>query len=180
MSRKVNVAVLMGCRTAEHELSLETGRVIANALNKDKYNVKPIVITKMGKWILPRGYMRQLESAEKPFKIADIQKPDIVPINAGTALDKAVEEKVDVIFIAMHGPLGEDGTVQGLLELADIPYTGSSVLASSLAMNKTMSRRLFQHGGLNVPRSLTFTVWDWDKGASAVISKVLGVSLPRE
>ena len=172
MSRKVNVAVLMGGRTAEHEVSLETGRVIANALNKGKYNVKPIVITKMGKWILPRGYMRQLESAEKSFKIADIQKPDIVPINAGTALDKAVEEKVDVVFIAMHGPLGEDGTVQGLLELADIPYTGSSVLASSLAMNKTMSRRLFQHGGLNVPRSLTFTVWDWNKGALDVISKV--------
>jgi len=172
MSRKINVAVLMGGRTAEHEVSLETGRVIVNALDKGEYNVKPVVITKTGKWLVSRGYIGQLEAAEKRFEIPDIQKPDIVPINAGTALDKAVEEKVDVVFVAMHGPLGEDGTVQGLLELADIPYTGSNVLASSLAMNKVISRRLFQHAGLNVPKSLVFTVWEWGKSASAVISKV--------
>jgi len=78
---------------------------------------------------------------------------------------------VDVVFIAMHGPLGEDGTVQGLLELADIPYTGSGVLASSAAMNKMISRQLFQHNGLNVPRSLVFTIWEWSKDPSAVTSK---------
>jgi len=172
MSRKINVAVLMGGRTAEHEISLETGRVIVNALDKSEYNVKPVVITKTGKWLIPRGYIGQLEGARKRFEIPDIQKPGIVPINAGTALDRAMEEKVDVVFIAMHGPLGEDGTVQGLLELADIPYTGSNVLASSLAMNKVVSRQLFQHGGLNVPRSLVFTVWEWSKSAPAVVSKV--------
>jgi D-alanine-D-alanine ligase len=172
MSRKINVAVLMGGRTAEHEVSLETGRVIANALDKSKYNVKPVIITKRGKWLVPGGYIGQLEGPEKRFEIADIRKPGIVPINAGTALDKAMEEKIDVVFVAMHGPLGEDGTVQGLLELAEIPYTGSNVLASSLAMSKVMSRRLFEHGGLNVPQSLVFTVWEWDKDASAVISKV--------
>ncbi len=146
--------------------------MIANALDKDKHNIKPIIITKTGKWLIPQGYIDQLESGEKRFEIADVQKPGIVPINAGTALDKAMEEKVDVVFVAMHGPLGEDGTVQGLLELADIPYTGSNVLASSLAMNKMMSRKLFQHDGLNVPRSLVFTVWEWSRSASAVVSKV--------
>jgi D-alanine-D-alanine ligase len=172
MSRKINVAVLMGGRTAEHEVSLKTGTVIANALDKGKYNVKPVIITKMGKWLIPGGYIGQLEGAEKRFEIGDVQKPGIVPINAGTALDKAVEEKVDVVFVAMHGPLGEDGTVQGLLELADIPYTGSGVLASSLAMNKMMSRKLFQYEGLNVPQSRVFTLWDWEKSASAIVSKV--------
>ena len=179
MVRKINVAVLMGGRTAEHEVSLETGKVIVNALDKSKYNVKPVVITKEGRWLLPGGYIRQLEAADKKFEAADIQKPDIVPISTGMALDRATEEKVDVIFIAMHGPMGEDGTVQGLLELADIPYTGSNVLSSSLAMNKAMSRRIFQHAGLNVPQSLVFTVWDWDKDASAVVSKVLAeIGLP--
>ena len=172
MACKINVAVLMGGRTAEHEVSLETGRVIVNALDKSKYNVKPIIITKKGQWLLPGGYIRQLEAAEKDFEAADIQKPDIVPLSTGMALDKVMEEKVDVVFIAMHGPMGEDGTVQGLLELADIPYTGSNVLASSLAMNKAMSRRIFQHAGLNVPQSLLFTVWDWGKDSSAVISRV--------
>lgn len=171
MSRKINVAVLMGGQTAEHEISLGTGRVIVNALDKSEYNVKPVVITKTGKWLVPRGYIHQIDGSEERFEIADIQRPGIVPTNAGTALDKAVEEKVDVVFIAMHGPLGEDGTVQGLLELADIPYTGSGVLASSVAMNKVISRQLFQHNGLNVPRSLVFTIWEWNKDPSAVVSK---------
>ena len=171
MSRKINVAVLMGGRTAEHEVSLETGRVIVNALDKGKYDVKPVVITKAGKWLARRGYIGQLGSSEKCFEMADIQNPGIAPVSAGIALDKAVEEEVDVVFIAMHGPLGEDGTVQGLLELADIPYTGSNVLASSLAMNKVMSRRLFEHGGLNVPKSLVFAEWEWDMDLSAIISK---------
>ena len=179
MARKINVAVLMGGRTAEHEVSLETGRVIVNALDKSKYNVKPIIITKKGQWLLPGGYIRQLDSGEKNFEAADIQKPDIVPLSTGMALDRATEEKVDVVFIAMHGPLGEDGTVQGLLELVDIPYTGSGVLASSLAMNKAMSRRIFQHAGLNVPQSLLFTIWDWNREPSAVISKVIAeIGLP--
>jgi len=172
MSRKINVAVLMGGRTAEHEVSLETGRVVVNALDKNKYNVKPIVITKAGKWLIPRGYIRQLESAEKDFAVEDVQKPDIVPLSTGMALDRTMEEKVDVVFIAMHGPMGEDGTVQGLLELVDIPYTGSNVLSSSIAMNKVTSRQLFQHNGLNIPRGTVVKVWEWEKGESAVISKV--------
>jgi len=169
MPCKINVAVLMGGRTAEHEVSLETGRVIVNALDKNEYNVKPVVITKTGKWMVSRGYIRQLEET---FEVADVKESDIAPLSTGTALDKAMEEKVDVVFIAMHGPLGEDGTVQGLLEMADIPYTGSGVLSSSLAMHKVKSRQLFQHNGLNVPQSLTFTVWEWDESPSDVISKV--------
>lgn len=172
MSRKINVAVLMGGRTAEHEVSLKTGQVIANALNKEEYNIKPIVITKTGRWLVPMGYLRQLENTETRFKIEDIKETDIVPLNTGMALDKTVEEKVDVVFIAMHGPMGEDGTVQGLLELADIPYTGSDVLSSSLAMHKMKSRQLFQHNGLSVPKSLIFTVWEWNENNSDIISKV--------
>jgi D-alanine-D-alanine ligase len=172
MSRKINVAVLMGGRTAEHEISLKTGRVIVNALDKNRYNVKPVIITKAGKWLVPIGYRRQLDDGSEDFDPSEIQKPGIVPINPGTALDKAVEEKIDVVFIAMHGPLGEDGTIQGLLELADIPYTGSNVLSSSLSMNKMMSRKLFQYEGLIVPKGLRFTVWDWDKDQSDVVSDV--------
>ena len=172
MSDKINVAVLMGGRTAEHEVSLSTGRVIVNALDKDEYNVKPIVITKAGKWLVPEGYMRHLESSRRDFEVADIQKPGIVPLSAGVALDRAVEEKVDVVFVAMHGPMGEDGTVQGLLELADIPYTGSDVLSSSLAMHKMKSRQLFHYNGLNVPQSFVSTMWEWNRSSSDVMSKV--------
>jgi D-alanine-D-alanine ligase len=176
MFQKINVAVLMGGRTAEHEVSLGTGRVIVNALDKSRYNVKPIIITKVGRWLIPKGYMGQLGDADKPLLAEDIQEysneTSITSISTGMALDKAVEEKVDVVFIAMHGPMGEDGTVQGLLELADIPYTGSNVLASSVAMNKVIARNLFQHGGLNVPKGLVFNIWDWNKDASGIMSRL--------
>ncbi len=170
MSKKINVAVLMGGRTAEHEVSLETGRVIVNALNKDKYNVKPVVITKSGKWLIPAGYIDKLESKTDIF---DPKNSNIMPLSTGYAIDKAFEEKIDVVFVAMHGPMGEDGTIQGLLELADIPYTGSNVLASSLAMHKMMSRKLFQSNGLNVPKSISFKEWEWKKDKSSVMSKVM-------
>ena len=172
MSDKINVAVLMGGRTAEHEVSLSTGRVIVNALDKSTYNVKPIVITKEGKWLIPGGYVSQLEGSEGDFQAADVQESGVIPLSAGMALDRAMEERIDVVFIAMHGPMGEDGTIQGLLELADIPYTGSGVLASSLAMHKMRSRQLFHYNGLNVPQSLVFTVWEWSKNPSDVASKV--------
>ncbi|HGE72033.1 TPA: D-alanine--D-alanine ligase [Candidatus Poribacteria bacterium] len=165
--RKINVAVLMGGRTAEHEVSLNTGKVIVNALNKNKYNVKPVVITKTGKWIIPKGYLTQSN-----FDQLDFGKSDIVPTTTGNALDKAIEEKIDVVFIAMHGPMGEDGTIQGLLEIADIPYTGSSVLSSSLAMNKVMSRRMFEYVGLKVPKGVDFTIWDWKKRQYQITSEL--------
>ncbi|MBD3182077.1 D-alanine--D-alanine ligase [Candidatus Poribacteria bacterium] len=172
MASKINVAVLMGGRTAEHEVSIKTGNIIVKALDKNKYNVKPVIITKQGKWLLPDGYIKALEKDDKTYDIPDTQASEIAPVNTGMALDKAVDEKVDVVFIAMHGPLGEDGTVQGLLELADIPYTGSGVLASSLAMNKFMSRKMFEYEGLLVPKGAVFNVWQWEKDSNKVISQV--------
>lgn len=165
--QKINVAVLMGGRTAEHEVSLKTGQVIVNALDKDKYNVKPIVITKTGEWIVPKGYL-----AQSNYRQIEEHHSDIAPITTGNALDKAIEEKIDVVFLAMHGPMGEDGTVQGLLELADIPYTGSGVMSSSIAMNKVITRRLFEYGGLLIPKGVDFTIWDWNKSESHIMSEI--------
>ena len=167
MTRKINVAVLMGGRTAEHEVSLNTGRVVVNALDKSKYNVKPVVIKKTGEWLVPKGYLTQ-----STYEQLDAHQTDIVPLSTGNALDKAIEEKIDVVFIAMHGPMGEDGTVQGLLELTDIPYTGSGVMSSSLSMNKVMSRRMFKYADLKVPKGVDFNVWDWQKRSSQIMSEV--------
>ena len=169
MSTKINVAVLMGGRTAEHEVSLKTGQVIANALDKGKYNVKPVVIKKTGEWLVPKGYLTQAD-----YQQLDAHNSGIVPLTTGNALDKAVEEKIDVVFIAMHGPMGEDGTVQGLLELADIPYTGSGVMSSSVAMNKVITRKLFEHGGLLIPKGIDFTIWDWNKKQSQIMPEIRG------
>ena len=114
--KKIRVALLMGGPSAEHEVSLATGKVVLNALDKSKYQVQPVRISKTGVWPI---------------------RPD--------------QLKSDVAFIAMHGTYGEDGTVQGCLEAAKIPYTGSGVLASAIAMDKARSANLFSYHGLQTP-----------------------------
>lgn len=122
MAKKINVAVLMGGKSAEHEISLISGAEVVKNLDHGKYEVFPIVIPKTGpNW--PIG---------KQFK----------------------NDKIDVVFIAMHGPNGEDGTIQGFLELIGVPYTGSGVLASALGMDKIYSRNLFIQSGLDVPKTV--------------------------
>lgn len=139
----------MGGRTAEHEVSLNSGNMVVKSLDKNKYNVKLVIIQKSGLWKVARKVYRP-----------------------GAALDLLIKEKVDVVFLAMHGPYGEDGTIQGLLEMADIPYTGSNVLASSLAMNKIKTLEMYEYHGLRTPKRVTFTRWDSPKKKSEIGKKI--------
>ncbi|OGN29695.1 MAG: hypothetical protein A3A33_04350 [Candidatus Yanofskybacteria bacterium RIFCSPLOWO2_01_FULL_49_25] len=123
MAKKLTVAVLMGGRSSEHEVSLKTGGEILKHLDKGKYNGIPIVLDKDEELIW----------------------------------EKIKTPSPDLVFIALHGKWGEDGTIQGLLELAGIPYTGSGVLASALAMDKIRSMDLFQFHGFSVPEYISFT-----------------------
>lgn len=121
MTKKLTVAILMGGRSPEHEISLISGKEVLKNLNTEKYDPLPITIS------------------QSPAENNKIQK--------------VIENHhCDVAFIAMHGPYGEDGTIQGFLELIGIPYTGSGVLASALGMNKIYSRKLFTQVGLTVPK----------------------------
>ncbi len=165
--RKTRIAVLMGGPSPERAVSIATGQQIVAALDPDHYRVLPVEITTEGKW-LPRPDLLALTAGN-----ADTQEPlDTAPDGhgnaaAGAALrpttsDEFVEgEQVDVAFIAMHGPYGEDGTMQGLLELLGIAYTGSGVLASALAMDKLRSRQIFEWHRIPVPGyvSVTADVW---------------------
>lgn len=157
MKPKIHVAVLMGGPTSEHEVSLNTGTVVINALDRDRYEIKPVCITRDGRWLVPSGYLA-----------ADAFPVEIPPAQAVSGVDGCVALEchqapaslcqdggapVDVVFIAMHGPYGEDGTIQGMLDVLGLPYTGSGVLASALAMHKGLSRRLFLQAGLPLPRA---------------------------
>src|SRR3989344_5615858 len=126
--RKLKVAVLMGGKSAEHEISLISGREVAKNLNLQKYDVLPIVISRDG---------ISFKFNNKKYTLNQLSTVDC-----------------QLFFIAMHGPYGEDGTIQGFLELIGIPYTGSGVLASALGMDKISSRKLFTHAGLKVPNHL--------------------------
>ena len=144
---KIKVAVLMGGTSAERDVSLSTGRQILNSLDPARYTVYALD-TASGQRFLPAGVTAQL---------ATLTAGDAaIPVTALTQLPQvATEARPDVVFIALHGPGGEDGTVQGMLELLGVPYTGSGVLASALAMDKAMSKRVLTSAGVSMPRDVT-------------------------
>lgn len=141
----------MGGKSPEHEISLITGREVVKNFPK-KYDVLPVIISKTGEsWRLTSP--SNLLSLQDPLKIRSISK-ELISLES-RELQGAIgirKEKVDVVFIAMHGPFGEDGTVQGMLELAGIPYTGPGVLASALGMDKEMFRRIMKAEQIPVPK----------------------------
>jgi D-alanine-D-alanine ligase len=133
---RLRVAVLMGGRSSEHEISLASAQSVLAALDPDRYEATVLQIGRDGRWALPSG------------------EPSALPVPArGQA--PAVFGEVDVVFPVLHGPFGEDGTVQGLLELAGIPYVGAGVLASALCMDKDVFKSVLRDHGIPVTRNVT-------------------------
>jgi D-alanine-D-alanine ligase len=161
--KKLNVAVLMGGKSAEHEISLMSGREVVKNLSPHKYNILPVVVAEDGMaWQLTTRQQILLGKRTASKALARLDHSNVIKNN-----------KIDVVLIAMHGPNGEDGTMQGLLELLGIPYTGSGVLASALGMDKIYSRKLFTQAGLNVPKSVVL----WKKDNPKEIFKKLKLPL---
>lgn len=164
----LRVAVLVGGPSPERDISIATGGQIVAALDAARYSILPVEITAEGKW-LPRPDLLALPSGRPGEARGRATTGPEDPVHAGIAVplvpatyDRFIEhERVDVAVIAMHGPYGEDGTMQGLLELLGIPYTGSGVLASALAMDKLRSRQLFEWHRLPVPGYVSVTAEDW-------------------
>jgi D-alanine-D-alanine ligase len=151
MTRKrIRLAILYGGRSAEHQISVVSARSVMEALDPERFEAVPIGITQQGAWLLPR---------RSPLELAVTggSLPEVEPAGTGIALrpDQAAAAltapglgRIDVVFPILHGPYGEDGTVQGLFELADLPYVGSGVLASALAMDKAMAKVVLVQAGL--------------------------------
>lgn len=147
----------MGGKSPEHDVSLASGKEIVNHLDPQKYDVLPVVISRDGSRWLTGQKAKQLYSKKDTIvneKTKEITRADSQisrqVMALGQTLPTEVKEQVDVVFIAIHGPFGEDGTVQGMLELAGLTYTGSKVLASALGMNKIASKKIWQSDGLPV------------------------------
>jgi D-alanine-D-alanine ligase len=155
--KKLKVALLFGGRSGEHEISIVSARSVAAALDKKKYQVLPIYITKDGHWLAPDASQKVLstdfEELIKSQSTTAIQKIE----REMSKLSKTSrfsfdfkKEKIDVAFPVLHGPFGEDGTIQGLFEMMNVAYAGCGVLSSSLTMDKDMSKICFERAGLNV------------------------------
>jgi len=139
MKRK-NIIVLAGGPSSEHEVSLRTADEIIKHLDPKKYSAKKVVITKTGQWLMPRETIKLASTSPRGLILPEKQ-----------AIDSFRDKKIDAAFIAMHGEYGEDGKIQGLLDVAGIPYTGSGVLASALGMDKTRSLGLLKSAGFLAP-----------------------------
>jgi len=174
MAKKIRVALLFGGKSAEHEVSLRSATNVAEAIDKSKYEVVPIAIDKTGKWLLPdsakallgNGAPQSLRAAGKEVMLRP-QSGGAVSFLAGGS-----QQAVDVVFPILHGPLGEDGTVQGLLTLADVPFVGSGVLGSAVGMDKEVMKRLLRDAGLPIARFLTLRASEKRPGYAAVAKKL--------
>jgi D-alanine-D-alanine ligase len=164
--KKLRIGILFGGRSGEHEVSLLSAASILNAIDRTKYEVIPIAITKQGQWLAPTEAQHLLQGDTKPAPVLPkspqaktVTKPKPIQLSAGADLalrntaslaqqNGSLAQSLDIIFPVLHGTFGEDGTIQGLFELADIAYVGSGVLGSATGMDKSAMKQLFAAAGL--------------------------------
>ena len=177
---KLRVGVVFGGRSGEHEIAIRSARTVIEQIDKEKYDVVPIAIDQAGRWLNPSQSSALLpESAQNALPESFEDSGDAAVMLAGdtrfkglTSPDENLNRPLDVIFPVLHGTYGEDGTIQGLLEMADIPYVGCGVLASSCGMDKTVMKTLFKDAGLPICKYLWFLRRDWESNPSAVIAQI--------
>ncbi len=168
---KLKIGVLFGGKSAEHEVSLQSAKNVINALDKNKYEVVPMGITKEGKWLLGNTSNYLLNDNNPKLIQLNTSNKEIAPIND----DIRTKEKIDVIFPVMHGPYGEDGSIQGLLKLAGVPYVGASVLGSAVGMDKEIMKRLLRDAGLPIGKFIVLR--QGDRVNFSKLQKELGTPL---
>ena len=181
MAKKLRIGVIFGGRSGEHEVSVRSARSVIEAIDKSKYEVVPVAITKEGKWLAPAAAAELLPS-ETQRKLssqtlgADRDDVAIVgdPSRNGlmTLGNGAKERSLDVVFPVLHGTYGEDGTLQGLLEMASIPFVGCGTLASACGMDKVTMKALFKEAGLPICAYTFFLRSEWEDERQKVIRRI--------
>jgi D-alanine-D-alanine ligase len=184
--RKIRVAIVFGGRSPEHAVSCSTAASVLAAIDRDKYDVVPVGIARDGRWVL-------VADDPEPLRLAPGHVPEVsgtsnvlVPLGSTqrslTVLDPGQPPRelgqVDVVFPLLHGPFGEDGTIQGLLELADVRYVGSGVTASAVMMDKAFMKLVFASAGLPIANHVVVTDRQWRRERPAVEEAVAALGWP--
>ena len=181
MTRR-RVVVLFGGRSSEHEISCLSARSVIDALEGDDVEVVPIGIARDGRWfLLPGPPALPSESGRMPEVVADMAALARLAGDDGTpalVLADGSRSAVDVVFPVLHGPRGEDGAIQGLLEVAGVPYVGAGVLGSALGMDKAMQKALWSAAGLPVVRYLVVGEPDWSDDQEGVLTRASDLGFP--
>jgi len=176
MTEKIRVAILYGGRSAEHDVSRLSAANVLKAIDRTRYEVVPIAISRDGRWLLQPSSEAGADGAGAPVSEDGVEVALLPGVKGRlVALTKNGEQPdpVDVVFPVLHGPFGEDGSVQGYAEVADVAYVGCGILASAAAMDKDVAKRLLREAGLAVARSVT--VLRGDVGSFQEIAGALGL-----
>ncbi|MEV4267284.1 D-alanine--D-alanine ligase family protein [Kribbella sp. NPDC049584] len=182
--RKPRVAVVFGGRSSEHAISCVTAANVLQVIDRDKYDVVPIGISTSGHWVLESGDPERLSITDGKLPEVDVTA---MPVLFGANRELVISEpeqvpstlgQVDVVFPLLHGPWGEDGTIQGLLEMSDIRYVGSGVLASAVGMDKHYMKVVFQAAGLEVTPYVVIRDRDWMRDPEACREAVDALGYP--
>jgi D-alanine-D-alanine ligase len=185
MTDKIRLGVIYGGRSGEHEISMRSARSVIEAADPEKYEVVPIAITREGRWLPPAESAALLPEAARA-RLSDSATG--APVSLATEVDPtgggllrqgeegggtgAVVRRLDVIFPVLHGTYGEDGTIQGLLEMAGVPYVGCGVLASSCGMDKVTMKTLFRQAGLPLCKYVWFLRGEWEREPAEIHERV--------
>lgn len=172
-NKRLRVGVIFGGRSGEHEVSLASAASVIRALDPEKYEAVPIGITKEGRWLVGASAQKMLgevlKCGEPVYLPPDPTSAALVPVASAAQRPNI---SVDVIFPVLHGTFGEDGTVQGLLELAGIPYVGAGVLASSVGMDKDVQKRLFEYEGIPIVPFVAVHRSEWERDRTKVLRTI--------
>jgi D-alanine-D-alanine ligase len=181
-ANRLRVALLFGGRSAEHEVSCVSAVAVHRALDPDRYEVVPVGITPDGQWLLtPPGQLSVGTAGELTGGLQPAGEPVTLPAAPGgglVAMAGGDAGRIDVVFPLLHGPFGEDGTVQGLCEMAGIPYVGAGVAASALCMDKVLAKRALRGAGVAVCDFVEVREFEWRSDRTAVAGRVAGLGWP--
>jgi D-alanine-D-alanine ligase len=180
--RKIRVGLVFGGRSGEHEVSLASATSVMANLDKEKYDVVPIGITKEGSWLLGVAPPRLLEAEQSASHEEGLERSTAVTLTGDPSLRRLIPVRgseqlgadgaLDVVFPVLHGTYGEDGALQGLLEMANVPYVGCGVLGSALGMDKEKMKMIFSSVGLPVVEALTYRRNEWERSPEEILDAV--------
>jgi len=178
LAKKIRVGVIFGGRSGEHEVSLASARSMMAAMDKSKYEIVPVGITKDGRWIAQGDPLRALEAGDISISqpaalLADPSRRGLMRLDEGTgACQLSALDALDVVFPVLHGPYGEDGTVQGLLELAGVPYVGAGVTGSAVGMDKAVFKDVMRAHGLPQVGYVVALRREWEADGARLMDKI--------
>src|SRR4051794_28347054 len=178
---KLRLGIIFGGRSGEHEISIRSAKTVLERADPAKYELVPIAIDPFGKWLSPsdslallphstRATFEEAHGLPEKREIALTGDASVRGLAVAGSIDRSLP--LDVIFPVLHGTYGEDGTVQGLLDMADIPYVGCGVLASSCGMDKVFMKTLFRDAGLPMCGYVWFLRKEWERDRDATVSRV--------